>query len=227
MGWRNLSKTAEKSSSSPRAELRREIVFGVTYKLRVKDKIVSKNRYSEGRNDRQMTPGGYPNLNSYLKNLRVLKFITDGWTDRDIHSLRVGWRNFFSSFAVVSVFGFWQEIGFGVTNLIELYTDSVFLVGIRSAFLGIYQTNTRGKLGQYISFFFLVGTPFFLKRGVMAPFLRGLASILRKKGFPAKPEQLNRYGHIWPMHRFSWASFKVNNFSNFCPLTTFDSSKCS
>jgi hypothetical protein len=28
-------------------------------------------------------------------------------------------------------------------------------------------------------------------------------------------------------HRFSWASFKVNNFLNFCPLTTFDSSKCS
>ncbi len=28
-------------------------------------------------------------------------------------------------------------------------------------------------------------------------------------------------------HRFFWASFKVNNFSNFCLLTTFDSSKCS
>ncbi len=33
----------------------------------------------------------------------------------------------------------------------------------------------------------LVGTPFFLKRGVMAPFFRGPAPILRKKGFPAKP----------------------------------------
>jgi hypothetical protein len=28
-------------------------------------------------------------------------------------------------------------------------------------------------------------------------------------------------------HRFFWASFKVNNFLNFCPLTIFDSSKCS
>jgi hypothetical protein len=28
-------------------------------------------------------------------------------------------------------------------------------------------------------------------------------------------------------HRFSWASIKVNNFSIFYPLTTFNSSKCS
>jgi hypothetical protein len=28
-------------------------------------------------------------------------------------------------------------------------------------------------------------------------------------------------------HRFSWASFKLNNFSIFCPFATFDSSKCS
>ncbi len=33
----------------------------------------------------------------------------------------------------------------------------------------------------------LAGTPFFLERGVMAPFFRGPAPILRKKGFPAKP----------------------------------------
>ncbi len=26
-------------------------------------------------------------------------------------------------------------------------------------------------------------------------------------------------------HRFFWALFKVNNFLNFCPLTTFDTSK--
>jgi hypothetical protein len=30
---------------------------------------------------------------------------------------------------------------------------------------------------------FFTGTPFFLKRGVMAPFFRGSAPILRKKGF--------------------------------------------
>jgi hypothetical protein len=28
-------------------------------------------------------------------------------------------------------------------------------------------------------------------------------------------------------HRFSWASFKLNNFSNFCPFAMFDSLKCS
>jgi hypothetical protein len=83
-------------------------------------------------------------------------------------------------------------------NKVELYTDSVFLVGIWLVFLGIYQTNTGGKLGRYISvLFFLAGTPFYLKRGVMAPFLRGPAPILRKKGFPAKPQQLNRYRAIF------------------------------
>jgi hypothetical protein len=29
-----------------------------------------------------MTPRGYPNFNSYIKNLRVLVFRTDGQTDR-------------------------------------------------------------------------------------------------------------------------------------------------
>jgi hypothetical protein len=28
-------------------------------------------------------------------------------------------------------------------------------------------------------------------------------------------------------HRFSWASFKLYNFSNICQFATFDSSKCS
>jgi hypothetical protein len=28
-------------------------------------------------------------------------------------------------------------------------------------------------------------------------------------------------------HRFSWDSFKLNNFSNFCPFAMFNSSKCS
>jgi len=32
-----------------------------------------------------------------------------------------------------------------------LYTDSVFSVGIRSVFLGIYHTDTEGKFGGYIS----------------------------------------------------------------------------
>ncbi len=69
-----------------------------------------------------------------------------------------------------------------------LYTDLVFLVSIWLVFLGIYQTGTGGKLRPYILvLYFLAGTPFFLERGVMAPFLRGPAPILRKKEFPAKP----------------------------------------
>ena len=52
--------------------LRGEIVFGATYELRVKYKMGRRNRYSEGRNDRRMTPRGYPNFNSYMKNLLVL-----------------------------------------------------------------------------------------------------------------------------------------------------------
>jgi hypothetical protein len=41
--------------------------------------------------------------------------------------------------------------------------------------------------------------------------------------------QMNSLTAIGPYmaHRFFWALFKVNNFSNFYPLTLFDSSKCS
>ncbi len=52
-----------------------------------------------------------------------------------------------------------------------------------SVFLGIYHTDTDGKLGQYI----LVSKrgqlpPFFNKRGAMAPFLRSTSPLLMKKG---------------------------------------------
>jgi hypothetical protein len=33
----------------------------------------------------QKTPCGHPNFNSYVKNLRVLVFQTDGQTDRQRH----------------------------------------------------------------------------------------------------------------------------------------------
>ncbi len=55
----------------------REIVFSVTYELRLKYKMGCRNRYSEGRNPRQMTPRGNANLNSYVKNLHELVFQTD------------------------------------------------------------------------------------------------------------------------------------------------------
>ena len=60
---------------------------------------------------------------------------------------------------------------------------SVFFGRYWSSFLGIYHTDTNGKLGLYI----LVSkrgqlSPFFLKRGAIAPFLRSPAPLLRKKG---------------------------------------------
>jgi hypothetical protein len=61
--------------------LRREIIFGVTYKLRVKYQMGGRIRFLEGRNDRQMTPRGYPNFSFYVKYLRFFVF----WMDREIN----------------------------------------------------------------------------------------------------------------------------------------------
>ncbi len=47
----------------------REIVFGVTYVLRVQYKMERRKRYLEGTGNGQMTPHGYPNFNSYVKHL--------------------------------------------------------------------------------------------------------------------------------------------------------------
>jgi hypothetical protein len=43
-----------------------------------------RNRYSEGRDDGQKTPRGHPNFNSYIQNLYVLVFQTDGQTNRQM-----------------------------------------------------------------------------------------------------------------------------------------------
>jgi hypothetical protein len=45
-----------------------------------------RNWYSEGWNNRQMTPRGYPNFYSYLKNLRVFVFRTNERTDGQRHT---------------------------------------------------------------------------------------------------------------------------------------------
>ncbi len=42
---------------------------------------------------------------------------TDGITERRIHLLRVGWRIFFPVVLLCQFFGFWWEIGFGITYL--------------------------------------------------------------------------------------------------------------
>ena len=60
--------------------------------------------------------------------------------------------------------------------------DSVFSVGIRSVFLGIYHTDTEGKLGVHFGIKKGAVTPFFLKRGAMAPFLRSSTPFWKKRG---------------------------------------------
>ncbi len=84
--------------------------------------IVHRNKYSEGLDDGQKTPRGHPDFHSYVKfnvfhipdiflvNTLLLYSLgpysqTERQTETQIHSLRVGWRNHFSSCAVVSVFG--------------------------------------------------------------------------------------------------------------------------
>jgi hypothetical protein len=43
--------------------------------------LVHRNRYLEGMNDRQKTPCGHPDLNSYIQNLCVFIFQMDGRTN--------------------------------------------------------------------------------------------------------------------------------------------------
>ncbi len=74
--------------------LRQEIGFGVPYELRVKNKMGHRNKYLEGRNDRQMTPHGYPNFNSYVKNLCVLVFRMYRRTDGQRNQSGVGFSHY-------------------------------------------------------------------------------------------------------------------------------------
>ncbi len=63
----------------------------------------------------------YPSLSPYSQ--------TEWWTEEWIHLLRVGWRNVFSSCAVVSFFLLWREIVLGVTYLpYKLWCCVIFLV---------------------------------------------------------------------------------------------------
>ncbi len=70
-----------------------EIVFGLTYVLfgvTPNFLLTRRNRYSEGTDDGQMIPHGYPNFSSSVKYLRIwYSGQTDGqryrWMDRDIN----------------------------------------------------------------------------------------------------------------------------------------------
>jgi hypothetical protein len=71
------------------------MVFGFTSVLRVQYMMGCRNSYFKGMEDGQMTPCGYPNFNTQLKNLHVLVFPTDqqtdGQTDGDINPAGGGW----------------------------------------------------------------------------------------------------------------------------------------
>jgi hypothetical protein len=66
-----------------------------------------------------------------------------------------------------------------------VYRFSIF--GRYSVDISWYLPNQYQRKTWLVHFgiIFLAGTPFFLKRGVLAPFLRGPAPILGKKGFPS------------------------------------------
>ena len=68
------------------------------------------------------------------------------------------------------------------TKTLELYTDSVFSVGIRSVFLGIYHTDTEGKLGRYISVKKGGSAPLFPQKGGNGPLFEKLDPLLEKRG---------------------------------------------
>jgi hypothetical protein len=77
-------------------------------------------------------------INTLLLHIPLLA-LTHRWmewqTEERIHSLQVGWRNFFSSCAVVSVFWLWRKIILGVTYLpYHLWRCVFFLVVVGNSF---------------------------------------------------------------------------------------------
>ncbi len=77
-------------------------------------------------------------INTLLLNI-PLSALTHGrmelQTEEQIHSLCMGWRNFFSSCAVVLVFQLWREIILGVTYLpYQLCCCVFFLVAVGNSF---------------------------------------------------------------------------------------------
>jgi hypothetical protein len=77
-------------------------------------------------------------INNCLLHITLLALThrqTELQTEEQIHLLRVGWRNFFSSCAVVSVFQLWQEKVLGVTyQPYQLCCCVFFLVAAGNSF---------------------------------------------------------------------------------------------
>ncbi len=86
--------------------------------------------------DRQMTPRGHPDFNSYVKNVRVLVFRTDGRTDREINPVWASLTTFLqvnkkiSSSLVFTIEVQSEDVSILNYNLFFFPIGSVFLVQI-------------------------------------------------------------------------------------------------
>ncbi len=87
----------------------RNVNFVQIFLLKPNFLLVHRNGFSEGMDDGQKTPRGHPDFHSYVKIQRVFIWFShyrwmESLTKEKTHLLRMGWRNLFSSCAVVSVF---------------------------------------------------------------------------------------------------------------------------
>jgi hypothetical protein len=74
--------------------------------------------------------------------------------------------------------------GYSTIFQVELYTNLVCLVDIQLVFLGIYQTDTGGKLGRYILVLLFWRKPFFPQKGGHGPLFEEPSHHFEgKKGF--------------------------------------------
>jgi hypothetical protein len=64
--------------------------FSTNFSMNPDFLLVHRNRYSEGMDDGQMTPRGYSNFNSYIKNLHVLVLRMDEQIDGEINPVWAG-----------------------------------------------------------------------------------------------------------------------------------------
>ncbi len=93
---------------------------------------------------------------------------------------------------------------------IELYPDSVFRYGIGWYFLGIFLTDTEGKLGKDLRYCTFGGNPFFARfcplfDGPSPPF-EGSSRKISQSGAPAKSYSTKKYRTYHTKYRLVWAT---------------------
>jgi hypothetical protein len=86
--------------------------------------------------------------------------------------------------------------------LLELYPDLVFWYGIGWYFLGIFLTDTKGKLGKDLQYLTFGGNPFFPRFCPLfdgpSPPLEGSSRKISQKGAPAKSYSTKNTVHTIP-----------------------------